>query len=456
MDDRKVMVGQRVRRLRQSQGNTQAQMASELGISTSYLNLIERNQRPATVQFLLRLGQVFDIDLVEFAGNDEARIAAQLREVFADSIFKQSNISAQDIEDIAAASPIGGEAVYLLYKAYRNLSERVVVGIPQTEMENGPLSSSEFIPDNNSSPREAVLDYLQSEQNYFPELESATSELIPLLNSKGVDLISSLAGILESRHSVRSRVLPVDVMGETLSRYDRHGRRVLISEALGLEGRVFQMALQLVSMECLDIITDIIDKAKLRDIPTKRFLKDQLTDYLARSLLMPYMTFKEAVDDLRYNFVLLSRRFNVPIEHVCFRAASLQKPGASGVPIFLMQVDAAGTLLYRCSSNKFYPPRFGGLCPRWNLYGIGAGAYSVWPSKICTPNGIQFASFSIRTPSPSVSKMQGSEPTLVTIVGCESGQAQNFVDADSLRFGSSDQSINEITFCECMMCQLNS
>ena len=139
-------------------------------------------------------------------------------------------------------------------------------------MENGPLSSSEFIPDNNSSPREAVLDYLQSEQNYFPELESATSELIPLLNSKGVDLISSLAGILESRHSVRSRVLPVDVMGETLSRYDRHGRRVLISEALGLEGRVFQMALQLVSMECLDMITDIIDKAKLRDIPTKRFL----------------------------------------------------------------------------------------------------------------------------------------------------------------------------------------
>ena len=52
--------------------------------------------------------------------------------------------------------------------------------------------------------------------------------------------------------------------------------------------------------------------------------------------------------------------------------------------------------------------------------------------------------------------MQGSEPTLVTIVGCESGQAQNFVDADSLRFESSDQSINEITFCECMMCQLNS
>ena len=62
MADRKVMVGPRLRRMRLERGLTQSQMAEQLGISASYLNLIERNQRPVTVQLLLKLGQTYDID----------------------------------------------------------------------------------------------------------------------------------------------------------------------------------------------------------------------------------------------------------------------------------------------------------------------------------------------------------------------------------------------------------
>ena len=42
MSEKKLMVGHKLRRLRQEHGLTQAQMADEIGISTSYLNLIER------------------------------------------------------------------------------------------------------------------------------------------------------------------------------------------------------------------------------------------------------------------------------------------------------------------------------------------------------------------------------------------------------------------------------
>ena len=56
MAERKVMVGPRLRRMRLERGLTQSQMAEQLGISASYLNLIERNQRPVTVQLLLKLG----------------------------------------------------------------------------------------------------------------------------------------------------------------------------------------------------------------------------------------------------------------------------------------------------------------------------------------------------------------------------------------------------------------
>ena len=50
-----VKIGGKLRRLRQDKRLNQAQMAAELGISPSYLNLLESNQRPVTVNVLLRL-----------------------------------------------------------------------------------------------------------------------------------------------------------------------------------------------------------------------------------------------------------------------------------------------------------------------------------------------------------------------------------------------------------------
>ena len=106
MAERKVMVGPRLRRMRLERGLTQSQMAEQLGISASYLNLIERNQRPVTVQLLLKLGQTYDIDLQRFAVDDEARVAALLKEVFGDPLFAKSGVTHQDIQDIAASSPV--------------------------------------------------------------------------------------------------------------------------------------------------------------------------------------------------------------------------------------------------------------------------------------------------------------------------------------------------------------
>ncbi len=55
MAETKIFAGPRVRRVRNGLGLTQTAMAEALSISPSYLNLIERNQRPLTVQLLLKL-----------------------------------------------------------------------------------------------------------------------------------------------------------------------------------------------------------------------------------------------------------------------------------------------------------------------------------------------------------------------------------------------------------------
>ena len=59
---KKIFAGRRIRRLRREFGLTQTAMADDLSISSSYLNLIERNQRPLTVQLLLRLDDIYDVD----------------------------------------------------------------------------------------------------------------------------------------------------------------------------------------------------------------------------------------------------------------------------------------------------------------------------------------------------------------------------------------------------------
>src|SRR5690349_22666502 len=49
---KKLFVGPRFRRIRQQLGLSQTQLAEGLGISPSYVNLIERNQRPVSAQIL--------------------------------------------------------------------------------------------------------------------------------------------------------------------------------------------------------------------------------------------------------------------------------------------------------------------------------------------------------------------------------------------------------------------
>lgn len=63
----KILAGHKLRRLRQTLDLSQSVMAETLGISPSYLNLLEHNQRPLTAAILLKIGSSFNINIMEFA-----------------------------------------------------------------------------------------------------------------------------------------------------------------------------------------------------------------------------------------------------------------------------------------------------------------------------------------------------------------------------------------------------
>src|ERR1700744_2414237 len=115
--DRKLFLGARLKRLRRELGVTQTRMAEDLGVSPSYLNLLERNQRPVTAQVLLRLAEAYDLDLRSLSADAEGSGATGLGEVFADQMFRDLGIARHELTEVAENAPGVAEAITRLYRA---------------------------------------------------------------------------------------------------------------------------------------------------------------------------------------------------------------------------------------------------------------------------------------------------------------------------------------------------
>lgn len=422
--ERKAMLGAKVRRLRRDQGLTQAQMADALGISPSYLNLIEHNQRPVTVPVLLRLGQNFGVDLQSFAEDEESRLAAGLREVFSDPLFEGGDIRRQDLQELAAAAPALGQAVVSLYSAYREARE---------DLENLSEQLADrdrlHLVQNAAFPLEEVRDMFHARNNHFPDLEEAAEKLWSEARLEQGDLYRGLVDWLLHEHGVRVKLVPAEVMVNAVRRFDRHGKRILLSEMLAPSARVFQLAGQLALLRYRDLMGHIVDAANLSCDETRRLARIGLANYFAGAVLMPYGRFVEAAQKVRYDIEILRRRFDASFEQVCHRLTTMQRPGAKGVPFFLIRVDSAGNVSKRFSGAGFHFARFGGGCPRWIVYEAFRTPGKVHTQLAQMPDGATY--FTLARTVVKASGGHLSPPQLFAIaLGCEVTHAQQIVYAD--------------------------
>ena len=98
--------GARLRRLREERGLTQVALARALELSTSYVNQLENDQRPITVPVLLALTERFDLPAHYFAPDSDARLVADLSDVFTADRGRRRRQRAQ-IEELVARMPDG-------------------------------------------------------------------------------------------------------------------------------------------------------------------------------------------------------------------------------------------------------------------------------------------------------------------------------------------------------------
>ena len=361
--DRKLFLGGRLKRLRREMGLTQTRMADDLGVSPSYLNHLERNQRPVTAGVLLRLAQAYDLDLRSLTGNSEGGGEAHLQEVFADPMFKDLPIPRHEVSALAENAPGAAEALVRLYRALLDTRRREALGVSPLHGDHGGDGP------HGGTPIEWVRDYIQAHRNHFPDLDTAGERIAAEL-VQGAGFEASAVQRLQERHGLQVRIMPAEVMKGWVRRYDVHRRRLLLAETLDAASRAFSAAYQLAVTEQAEAVGALTEAAGAPDTPTRQLLRVSLTNYLAGAIMMPYAPFLEAAEGLGYDIGLLKARFGASFEQVCHRLTTLSRPGAMGVPFFLLRIDQAGNVSKRFSGVSFPFSRFGGTCPRWNIHAV--------------------------------------------------------------------------------------
>src|SRR5215212_7969352 len=120
MSAAKLFLGHRIRRLRRDRGLSQTDMAASLGISPSYLNHLERNQRPVTAARLLKLAELYEVTVRVLAAGGGARTGPDaLAEIFSDAMLADLSVPRYELAELANNAPSIADAIARLYSGLK-------------------------------------------------------------------------------------------------------------------------------------------------------------------------------------------------------------------------------------------------------------------------------------------------------------------------------------------------
>lgn len=320
-------------------------MAARLSISPSYLNLIERNQRPVSARVVMALVEQFDFDPRTIREDETIGGLDGLARRFADERFVDLDIDREELDEFLSAAPQVAAAFARLYDKAGSAAERL----------DDPLDASR---------RE-----IERWRNHFADLDHAAEELADEMRLSRGDIGLALTERLRERHQLSVRILPREVLPDSLSRLDLHARQVQLSEMLGPASRNFQLALKIAQLEKQDEIMGVAQGSQFDDEAARALFKRHLDGYFAAALLMPYSRFLRACEATNYDLPVLERRFAVSFEQLAHRLTTLQRVGQRGLPFFMIRLDRAGQI-----SKSFMgasTARFAGedvSCPLWDAH----------------------------------------------------------------------------------------
>ena len=417
-------IGHKIKGKRKNLGITQADLSKRLSISPAYLNLMESGKRKIDLDLLLKISNELDIDVSNISKNTDTNLYQNLMDLLGDNLFENLDITNFDVKELIKTNTSIAKALVKLGDNYKKKNQDIV-----NKVEN---ISGKFIDSRkNSFPGEVVSDFIQENENYFPNLEDFATDVFHKIQSNNRAGYSSICEYLTTNHSIDVKdVVPNENKPFTKQFYP-DTKNFILSDYLSLETKKLFAAAQVAQLEAYDIIDEYLKSFSFPTEESKKLSKVALLNYTGAAIIMPYKPFYEECIKQRYDVELLQNTFATSFEQVAHRITCLQNPEMKGIPFHMLRADVAGNISKRFSLSGIEIPRYGGACPRWNIY-----AAFTMPGKINAAiskmtNGKKYVCIA-RTVEKGVGK-HGMFKSLLSIgLGCEEKYAKDFVYADSL------------------------
>ncbi|TCM50783.1 hypothetical protein C8J36_111115 [Rhizobium sp. PP-F2F-G48] len=416
----KLFIGRKVRELREANKATQAQFAERIGISTSYLNQIENNQRPVSATVLVALAEKFQINMSELSSGEGDRLLSALSEALNDPVFENLAPTAQEMKLVTQGAPNFARAFIRVHQGFRRNSE-------QLASLSDSLGRSASLAETTSY--EEVRDFFHFLDNYIHALDIEAERLAAEIGLGEADSYSALTRYLKTRFQIEVRWAPSE--NDALRRFDRSAGILSINRYAPPATRDFQIALQIAQLHARQLIDLIARDANFRTVEAAEICKIGLQNYFAGALLLPYGAFLSVAKTLRHDLDLLAAWFGASLEQVCHRLSTLQRPGNKGIPVFFARIDRAGNITKRHSATKLQFARFGAACPLWNVHEAFEAQGRIIRQLAETPDGARYLCLATQV-TKSGAGFHSPQPRYAIAFGCEISYAHAFVYADDL------------------------
>jgi predicted transcriptional regulator/DNA-binding XRE family transcriptional regulator len=482
--------GAKIRTLRKEQKLTQSALADAVGISPSYLNLIENGKRAVGGKVLAKIAESLGKTRETLNSPADRRLTACLQEVLAEPAIQPVRPSLDDAAVFVTQHPEWARAIIALHQAYRErdraahaLSDRLNNDPFISESVHNILSRataigsiSEILNDARSMPKEqrsrfykSLLEeseslahvsramamffdktettagdetpdeqvdaFLTRRNNYFDALEDQAAEMRA---SAGIDTalnagsIAKLGAYLE-QSTGRKIIVHSFEEDETTNRVPRNDPMIFhLREDELMSSRQFFLARELAKAHAAATVeAELVSATELTSGAALARARRALFGYVAGAFLMPYGAFFKRAEALRYDIDALSRMFSVSFEQAAHRLATLRRPNLASPPFAFMRVDLSGFMTKRLPLPGLPLPRLGRACPLWIVYRTFQRPGVVIGQRARFPAGDEFLLLACAVAKPS--RVHGSPPRLMSIMlGCGAVHADRIAYADSV------------------------
>jgi len=332
----RALIGSRIRQRRIAMGVRQAALARQIGISASYLNLIEHNKRRIAGKLVTDFADALDTDVTSLSQGAEEGLVTALRE--AQSQYAQSPGQTPPLEpaEELTARFVGWSGLIAAQQVRIADLERSVEGLTDRITHDPFLSQSLHDVLSSVTSIRSTSSILRDSKDLEPDWQARFHNNLYEDAVRLADSSQNLVQYLDAAEGAEASVVsPLEEFEEYLLRVNFN-----LEEAADLP--------QAMSAEAHTIA------------------RQHAQQYQRDADALPLEVMSAALETFGPNPMALSQHFQKPFDLVLRRLASVM--AYLGRAVGLVVCDASGTFTYRHPIEGFVIPRFGAACPLWPLF----------------------------------------------------------------------------------------